>query len=69
MSIQSAIFTLNARPVSFPSNVPVRAGLLAELDRKMAKASKINASAHANCPEHLYSIDADKMEMARGLDG
>lgn len=69
MSIQSAISMLNARPVSFPSNVPVRTGLLAELDRKMENASKVSAKAHTNCPEHLYSIDADKMDAARGLDG
>ena len=69
MFLQSAKTFTAAHPVSFPTNLPARTGLLAELDRKMARVSKAIAKARPNCPEHLYSIDTDKMDAARRLDG
>ena len=52
----------------------IRLSLLAEMDRRMA--AQVTGRPHGagfyrarpNCPEHLYSIDREKMEAARLLN-
>ena len=58
----------SSEQITFPMNVPVRTNLLAALDKVMARRDATIRPFVANCPEHLYSIDIDKLSAARLLD-
>lgn len=65
MSHINARSFISSEQITFPTNVPVRRNLLAALDKVMARRSATIRPFVANCPEHLYSIDDDKLAEAR----
>jgi len=58
-----------ARAIPLSLNISARSSLLNELDFRMAAQFKRKSIAMANCPEHLYSTDDDKLAAARLANG
>jgi len=54
-----------ALAIPFLLNIDARTALLNELDNRMAKQLRAKPVATANCPEHLFSIDEDKLALVR----
>ncbi len=50
-------------------NICPRTALLGELDNRMAAHIKSTRTALSNCPEHLFSIDEDRLAAARMANG
>ncbi|MCF6302794.1 MAG: hypothetical protein L3J13_06285 [Devosiaceae bacterium] len=68
MSNINARSFISSHPITFPKNAPVRTNLLAALDNIMARRKATIQLFAANCPEHLYCIDEDKLAAARLLN-
>ncbi|VAW22749.1 hypothetical protein MNBD_ALPHA11-1096 [hydrothermal vent metagenome] len=56
---------VKAPPLMKALNICPRTALLGELDARMAALATVPQRALNNCPEHLYSIDEDKLAAAR----
>ena len=65
MSQINARSFVSSQKITFPANVPVRTHLLAALDKVMARREATIRPFAGNCPEHLYSIDENKLAAAR----
>jgi len=50
-------------------NICPRTALLGELDSRMAALALVPQRVLRNCPEHLFSIDTDKLSVARLANG
>ncbi len=74
MSLQDHNSFTHSSALPLLSIEAIRLSLLAEMDQRMAAqvvTSPVADPVHkarSNCPEHLYSIDREKMEAARFLN-